>query len=94
MDLDPRIFFIVAIPDGDPKEATPTQGFAVSLIGMSWVIRAAAFLPTNIYDLTDRGREVLLARRMSGTERTDPFRSAVPIDPDQWFRLIPITDSG
>jgi hypothetical protein len=27
-------------------------------------------------------------------ERTDPFRSAVPIDPDQWFRLIPITDSG
>jgi hypothetical protein len=27
-------------------------------------------------------------------ERTDPFRSAVPIDPDQLFRLIPITDSG
>jgi hypothetical protein len=27
-------------------------------------------------------------------ERTDPFRSAVPIDPDQWFRLIPIADSG
>jgi peroxiredoxin len=27
-------------------------------------------------------------------ERTGPFRSAVPIDPDQWFRLIPIADSG
>jgi hypothetical protein len=27
-------------------------------------------------------------------ERTDPFRSAVPIDPDQSFRLIPITHSG
>jgi restriction system protein len=27
-------------------------------------------------------------------ERTDPFRSVVPIDPDQWFRLIPITHSG
>ena len=27
-------------------------------------------------------------------ERTGPFRSAVPIDPDQWFRLIPITHSG
>jgi hypothetical protein len=26
-------------------------------------------------------------------ERTDRFRSAVAIDPDQWFRLIPITDS-
>jgi hypothetical protein len=28
------------------------------------------------------------------TERTGPFRSAIPIDPDQWFRLIPITHSG
>jgi hypothetical protein len=27
-------------------------------------------------------------------ERTDPSRSAVPIDPDQSFRLIPITHSG
>jgi hypothetical protein len=27
-------------------------------------------------------------------ERTGPFRSAIPIDPDQWFRLIPITHSG
>jgi len=27
-------------------------------------------------------------------ERTDPFRSVVPIDFDQWFRLIPITHSG
>src|SRR5213082_759598 len=26
-------------------------------------------------------------------ERTDPFRSAVPIDPDQLFRLIPISRS-
>jgi hypothetical protein len=27
------------------------------------------------------------------SERTDPFRSAVPIDPDQLFRLIPISRS-
>jgi bifunctional non-homologous end joining protein LigD len=37
-------------------------------------------------------RPLPLSRRKR--ERTDPFRSAVPIDPDQWFRLIPITDSG
>ena len=36
----------------------------------------------------------LKIRQLSQGERTDPFRSAVPIDPDQWFRLIPITDSG
>jgi hypothetical protein len=67
MNLDPGIVVIIVIPDGDPKEATPTQGFAPSLVGMSWVIQAAALLPTNIYDLTDEGREVLLARRISGT---------------------------
>jgi hypothetical protein len=67
MDLDPRIFFVIVIPDGDPTLATPTQGFAVSLIEMSWAIRAASLLPTNIFDLTDEGREVLLARRVSGT---------------------------
>jgi hypothetical protein len=67
MDLDPRIVFIIVIPDGDPKEATPTQGFALSLVRMSWAVRAAALLPTTVYDLTDEGREVLLANRMSGT---------------------------
>src|SRR3982074_3830422 len=67
MDLDPRIFFVIVIPDGEPTLATPTQGFAVSLIEMSWAIRAASLLPTNIFDLTDEGREVLLARRVSGT---------------------------
>jgi hypothetical protein len=76
MNLDPSIFFIIVIPDGDPKEATPTQGFAPSLVGMSWVVRAAALLPT-VYDLTDEGREVLLARRMSG------------ISPVHWYGQSP-----
>jgi hypothetical protein len=67
MDLDPRIVFVIVIPDGDPTLATPTQGFAVSLIEMSWAIRAASLLPTNIFDLTDDGRKTLLARRVSGT---------------------------
>uniref|UniRef100_Q07SU5 CHAT domain-containing protein n=1 Tax=Rhodopseudomonas palustris (strain BisA53) TaxID=316055 RepID=Q07SU5_RHOP5 len=67
VDLDPRIFFVIVIPDGDPTLATPTQGFAVSLLHMSWAIRAISHLPTHILDLTDEGREVLLARRVTGT---------------------------
>jgi hypothetical protein len=31
--------------------------------------------------------------QIAARERTDPFRSAVPIDPDQLFRLIPISRS-
>jgi len=67
MDLDPHINVVIVIPDGDPKLATPTQGFAVSLIGMSWAIRGTALLPTNVFDLTEEGHKVVLARRMSGT---------------------------
>src|SRR6267142_6819521 len=67
MDLDPRIYFVIVIPDGDPTLATPTQGFAVSLISMGSAIREASLLPTTVFDLTDEGRGDLLARRMSGT---------------------------
>src|SRR5665213_1220799 len=99
MNLDPSIVFILVIPDGDPNEATATQGFAPSLVRMSWVVRAAALLPTNIYDLTDEGRDVLLARRMSGTSpvrwygqspralRSSPHPSFVP------FALIVLPES-
>jgi hypothetical protein len=43
-------------------------------------------------DLVELIEEKLTQEQWS--ERTDPFRSAVPIDPDQSFRLIPITHSG
>jgi hypothetical protein len=33
---------------------------------MSWAIRVAALMPTNIYELTEAGQETLLVRRMSG----------------------------
>ncbi|MCC8952721.1 hypothetical protein H8B02_04330 [Bradyrhizobium sp. Pear77] len=77
MDLDPGINFIIVIPDGDPTLATPTQGFAWSLVEMRWAIRAASLLPTNIFDLTDEGREVLLAKRVSG------------ISPVSWYGQSP-----
>ncbi|WP_441228396.1 CHAT domain-containing protein [Tardiphaga sp. 20_F10_N6_6] len=67
MKFDPRIYFMIVVPDGDPHEATPLQGFALSLCNMSWAIRAAAVLPTDIFEWSDDGREIMLARRMSGT---------------------------
>ncbi len=42
------------------------QGFSLSLRQMSWAVRRAALLPANIFELTDAGRESLIARRMSG----------------------------
>jgi hypothetical protein len=67
MNIDTSIYFVVVIPDGAPEQATPTQGFALSLCMNSHLIRAAALLPNSIYDLTDEGQDTLLARRMSGT---------------------------
>lgn len=77
MDLDPRIFFVIVIPDGDPKLATPTQGFAITLIEMRWAIRAASLLPTNIFELSDEGRGVFLAGRVSG------------VSPVRWYGQSP-----
>lgn len=66
MNIDTSIYFIIVVPDGAPAEATPTQGFALSLCMNSHMVRTAALLPTSIYDLTDEGRDTLLARRMTG----------------------------
>jgi len=40
MNIDPSIYFIVVVPDGAPEQATPTQGFALSLCMNSHLIRA------------------------------------------------------
>jgi CHAT domain-containing protein len=99
MDIDPRIFFVIAIPDGQPTGASPMQGFAMSLCRMSWVIRAAALLPTSVYDLTDEGREVLLARRMSGTSPVNWYGQSprairsMPHPPFVPFTLIVLPES-
>jgi hypothetical protein len=53
--------------DDGSRECAPGDERCDSLIEMSWAIRAASLLPTNIFDLTDEGREVLLAGRVSGT---------------------------
>ena len=66
MKIDPRIFYLIVVPDWRPEDATPLQGFAPSLCQNEWMIRAIAALPSTIYDLSDRGRRALIQRRMTG----------------------------
>lgn len=66
MNIDPRIFYLIAVPDWRPEDATPLQGFAPSLCENEWMIRAIASLPSTIFDLSDRGRKTLIQRRITG----------------------------
>jgi hypothetical protein len=99
MNIDTSIYFIIVVPDGAPEQATPTQGFALSLCMNSRLIRAAALLPNSIYDLTDEGRETLLARRMSGTFPVHWYAQSpkairtIPNPPFLPFLLVLLPDS-
>lgn len=64
--LSPTIQFIIPVEDGDPYEATITQGFARSLLQNTGLVRLTAFFPSNILDLTPEGKELFLAVRMGG----------------------------
>lgn len=66
MQIDPRIIYLIIVPDGRPEDATPLQGFASSLCENSWMIRTIAELPSTVFDLSDRGRKTLVPRRMTG----------------------------
>lgn len=79
LPLDTDIIFLIAVPDWRPEEATPLQGFAPSLCENSWLIRAAAILPSNIYDPAPEGRDTFLARRIGGS------------DPVNWYPQSPRT---
>ena len=57
--------YIVVVPDGAPKQASPLHGCAPSLCRNHWMLYAA-FLPSTIYELTKGGQEKLPPRRMSG----------------------------
>jgi hypothetical protein len=67
MQLDPRIYVVIIVPDSLPGQATPLQGFAPSLCSNSWMIEAAMRIPSTIFDPTPEGQSSLLARRMGGT---------------------------
>lgn len=66
MQLDPAIYIFVVVPDA-LSSISPMQGFSMSLCENSWIVHRAALLPANIYELSDYGRRILVAQRMSGT---------------------------
>ena len=65
-DIDPRILYLIVVPDWQPEEATPLEGFALSLCENSWLIRAICWLPSTIADISNRGRRQITQRRMTG----------------------------
>jgi len=75
--LDTKIHFLIAVPDSQPEESTPLQGFAPSLCLNSFLIRTVSGLPSDIFDLTPEGRRTLLARRLCG------------VDPINWIPQSP-----
>lgn len=70
MRLDTNIYFLIAVPDWKPEEATPLQGFALSLCENARLIRAASFFPSNIYDFSKERIDTFLARRIGGVNPT------------------------
>lgn len=87
LPLDPTIYFIVIVPDGNPYEASLMQGFASSLCENSWIFQVAALSPTNLWDYTSEGQATILARRMSGNFSVQIY----PQSPDA-VRAMPIPD--
>ncbi len=77
LPLDTDIIFLIPVPDWQPEEATPLQGFAQSLCFNAGLVRAAALLPSNVVDLSPEGQETFLARRLSGS------------NPVHWFPQSP-----
>ncbi len=64
--IDPSIYYVVVVPDWQPNVASPMQGFSPSLCRNFWIYNSVSILPSSVFDLTQEGRETLLARRMSG----------------------------
>lgn len=60
------IVYIIPVEDNDPFQASVLQGFARSLMKNVGIIRLINSLPSDVWELTPEGREVRLARRMSG----------------------------
>lgn len=66
ISLDPKIRFLVSIPDGQPENATPFQGFAYSLCEKSRLLEFFQQMPTDIFELTPTVFPFRIARRIAG----------------------------
>ncbi|MEP6186328.1 CHAT domain-containing protein [Roseibium sp.] len=60
------IVCVIPVEDNDPQQASVLQGFSRSLMRHVPIIRIINTLPSDLWELTPDGRDVLLARRMSG----------------------------
>lgn len=64
--IDPKIRFVISIPDWRPEEATPLQGFALSLCENGNFLRFINRFPTDIFELTPESMPTRIARRIAG----------------------------
>lgn len=63
--VDPKIRFLISVPDWKPEEATPFQGFAFSLCENSGLLRFISQMPTDIFELTPKVLPYRIARRIA-----------------------------
>jgi len=92
--LDFNIHFIIAVPNGEPKNATPLGGFAPTLCESSFLVRAASWLPSDILELTPERHASMIACRMSGLTAVHWYPQSPrairsePVDLDLAFTLV------
>jgi hypothetical protein len=64
--LDPAIRFLVSVPDSQPEQATPFQGFAPSLCKKFWLLGFINQMPADIFELEPDNAPYRLAARIAG----------------------------
>ncbi|QSB44019.1 CHAT domain-containing protein [Tsuneonella flava] len=64
--IDPKIRFLLSVPDWKPEEASPFQGFSMSLCRNGGFLRFVHTFPTDIYELTPESLPSRIGRRIAG----------------------------
>ena len=78
MRPDLSVYYLVSVPDSDPREASPLQGFAPSLCQRSGILNLLSTLPSDVIEFSYSDLDARLARRISGTA------------PVKWMPLSPL----
>src|SRR6185295_8339745 len=64
--IDPKIRFLISVPDGQPEQATPFQGFAFSLCENNALLHFIQQMPSDIFELMPSMLPYRIARRIAG----------------------------
>lgn len=64
--FDTNIHYILTVPDWQPEEATPLQGFSLSLCYESFRMRCASFMPSTVFDLSPEYSDQVFAQKLCG----------------------------